>query len=493
MAGAKPSRRGAALTGLHVWLVVFVCLWLVSTVLAVLMFTNQEKLRTAQTQAEAQRNALANSADLATPAIQVLQQSAVASAPPRSLVRLMQDNLRLAASRLTGNPDNDLKAIETQWNGLVDEIAADGKVPNPEQIGRGTGAIPGLRQMYEWFAAEREGKQTALNSLAEANKALEEANARVKTLEDEFKSKLGDMEKKVAGITADKDEFNKVKTQQIDDLDKNISSKKEEISQLNVAMKKQADTQAAEVGKLEKTLAQQADVLATYRTPGPEGTNPLDIARRPIARVLRALPGDSLVHIDLGKLDSVKLGMSFSVYSYDKKVPIDGRGKATLEVVSVGPHTSECRVVTPPPPDDPILEEDFAGNILLSRNKAKKPRFVVVGSFDVDYDGVDDPVGLERVMAFIERFGGEIQPEVDATTDYVIVGRRSAEAPAASTKPDKDQAAVTKARRAAREGAGFDKAVRQAMLLGVPRLRQDPFFNFVGLELGRDVASRLAP
>src|SRR5262249_11142517 len=141
--------------------------------------------------------------------------------------------------------------------------------------------------------------------------------------------------------------------------------------------------------------------LATLRGPPAVGAGELAVARNPVGKVMRALPGDSLVHIDLGREDNVTLGMTFTVYSADERVPIDGRGKASIEVVSLGRKTAECRVTAPPAPSDPILEGDRVGNIVLAREKGRKPRFCIVGGFDVDMDGTVDANGSTVVASLV--------------------------------------------------------------------------------------------
>ncbi|MFO0972625.1 MAG: hypothetical protein U1A27_04170 [Phycisphaerae bacterium] len=493
MAGAKPQKRGSQITGVHVALFVFIGLWAGATTWAIIMLTNQEQLRQQAATGDNLKKTLLGPAG-SDPVVQAMQSQATTAA--KSLAGFMHERIKALSGRLTGNPADDWRVVETQWNGLLDDIAQAGKVPSAESISRSGGAIPALKQMYEWFLAENDAKTKALAALEEANKSVAESQAREKELEQDFKGKLDDLEKKVASISSEKDDFAKTKTKEIDDLTHNIAAKKDELTRMESSMSEQRQRHEQAIAKVETTLAQQASLLADYRSPGPEGTNELDIARQPVGRVLRALPGDALVHIDLGKHDGVKLGMPFAIYSFDKRVPIDGRGKATIEVVSVGEHTAECRTVTPAPPDDPILEEDLAGNIVLSRNRSKKPRFCVLGTFDVNYDGTYDAADYGKVVSFIERFGGVVVDEVDAETDYVVRGRRPDPAAAVTGKSapgDTDPAAVTKVRHATRDATHYDKSIRQATALAIPRLSQDQFFNFVGLDLGRDLEARLSP
>src|SRR5207237_406231 len=81
---------------------------------------------------------------------------------------------------------------------------------------------------------------------------------------------------------------------------------------------------------LDKTLREQQKKIGQVAGPGPEGAQPLAVARAPVGRVLRALPGNSIVHIDLGRENHVSLGMNFAVYSSDRRVPESGRGKANI-------------------------------------------------------------------------------------------------------------------------------------------------------------------
>ncbi len=491
MAGVKPSRGG--LTGLHVWLIAFVTLWAASTTGLIMVFTGWERLRTDRDQAQSRLTAIAAPSDLAQPAIRAMEQAGTGARPARSLVRVMHEAIRAQAGLLSGNAEDDLKTVQKHWAALRDEIRSEGRVPDADTFVRTTGALPALRQMYEWYRAERDAKEQAAAARDDAQRQLEAAQAAHQKLQEEVAARLASLEKQVQSVSEDRDRLAATKTSEVDDLARNLDARKQELSALTLAMEQQKSAHASELGQRDQTLRSQADLLAQYRAPGPEGTNELDAARQPVGRVLRALPGDALVHIDLGQLDGVKLGLSFAVYSFAKPVAEDGRGKATIEVVSVGPHTAECRVMTPPPAEEPILPEDLVGNILLARSRARLQRFVVVGSFDIDYDGVDDPLGYDRVAAYIRRFGGEIVPDVDATVDYVVVGRRPTGVAGSPDPTRLDPTAVTAARRGARDAQHYDGSIEQARLLGIPRLRQDQFFHFIGLELGRGVASRLTP
>ena len=58
----------------------------------------------------------------------------------------------------------------------------------------------------------------------------------------------------------------------------------------------------------------------------------------------------------------------------------------------------------------------------IAYERSRKPRFVVRGSFDLDYDGQPDGDGTARVEALIREWGGQVMPELDETTDFVVIG-----------------------------------------------------------------------
>ena len=56
-----------------------------------------------------------------------------------------------------------------------------------------------------------------------------------------------------------------------------------------------------------------------------------------------------MVYIDLGRGDQMVLGMKFAVYGHDEGIPVDGRAKAQIQVVSIFKNSSECEVMTVQP------------------------------------------------------------------------------------------------------------------------------------------------
>src|SRR5262245_58645308 len=489
MAVARPGSSN--FSAVHVWLIVFVALWLGSTVWLGIMFTNQQKLVEETNAAKRDKQAFVMGSEGSDPAYTELQQFAAGSNPRQSLARVMLNEIHALAGSITGDSQNARPDAEARIKATIEEMKNEMKdaklVPNPDQIASGEGLVRIASRLYTWFKNEHQGRLDAEKQLKDANDQLASAQKTIKDLTDKYDGSLNDMKKQVADLQQAKSAFESTKTGEIDDLQKQITARQEALGQVRQDMGKQAAAFGTEIKKQQDIINAQLIKLGT-EMPAPLRAQEDAMAREPVGRSLRALPGDSLVHIDLGERDGVTLGMRFAVYSSDRRLPPDGRGKANIEVVNVGPQTSECRVVNPPSSDDPISDRDYVQNIILARNRSRNQHFVIVGDFDLDYDGRPDPTGLAKVKSYIERFGGEVVDTVDHDTDFVVVGSKPAVAAAAKSGATVDETSGPKDRESQHRGQTYEEAIERARQLSVPRLRQEVFLNFVGMEPGRAVA-----
>lgn len=561
MAGVAPQQRGgsnATTIGMVIAIVVAVLL------LGVLiwLFTMQEQLRTTADQATRTKNRLATSGDEAAGKQRFPDARG-------TLVGAMNEGFDLVCLRMTGNQNDSPADAVAQLDTVLDEIRQEKKVTDLEAVSSEYGTVTILKNMYDMFTAEQAAKEDAEAKLIQARDQLEALGETNKQLADDSKGQYDRLAAKVEELQKSKTELDDLKGGEIEALARQISDKQDQLDSMRRIRLELLKEFQTEIAQRDRAIGEQSRALAAYRGEGiPPSAEPLAMARKPIGEVLRALPGDSLVHIDLGRVDNVTLGMPFSVYSSGQRVPEDGHGKANLEVVSVGQRTAECRVTLPPTPDEPILPGDGVGNIVLSRNRAKKTTICFVGGFDVDFNGKDDPRGIEAYKALAERLGAEVVDAVDARTDYLVIGMepRSAEASFAAgatdedaaedeyaedededsydededeyddedeyedededldsdededdadddegddeydDEDDADEATVTpsikkeqeidptlapRARRAKTERERYFEAVRRAELFAIPRLRQEPFLSFIGIEAGPDATKQL--
>lgn len=408
MAGAVPKQRGGSnATTIGMVSAVVVAVLLLGAL--IWLITQQEQLRTNATQATAARDRA--NRDLED----------------------MRKATSLLAGGVTGNPNETPQDARARLEEMLAGIRSTGRVSDTDQMTTTVGAVGVIDRLHQQYLAQLDAKEKLTESFGKANADLRAALAANDELQKKFGDDLAGLRVKVDELQTAKSDFERLKAEETQALASQIGAKQDALNALRRDQVTVRQRLKEELDRRDSLLNEQRQALSMLRGPGPEGAQELSLARAGVGSVMRALPGDSLVHVDLGAENGVRLGMTFAVYSSDERIPADGRGKAHLEVVSVGRRTSECRVTTRPSPDNPILEGDRIGNIVLSRDRARKQRFCIVGQFDIDFDGQPDVRGQDAIAALVRRFGGEVVAQVDAMTDYVIVGL---EPPAEAPEPE---------------------------------------------------------
>jgi hypothetical protein len=151
------------------------------------------------------------------------------------------------------------------------------------------------------------------------------------------------------------------------------------------------------------------------------------------------------------------------------------RGKASLEVATLMEDTAECRV-TRSTPNQPIVEGDIVVNIAYEQGR--KPKFVVRGEFDLNYDGkVDAFGGRDEVESIIRQWGGQVVPDLDESVDFVVIGvpPREGEVPAGASDIVRDQED-----RKRLERSEFHKLIDDARSMYIPVITQNQFLFLTG-------------
>lgn len=416
MAGVAPQRGGSNATTVGM-VVAIVVAALLGGVL-IWLSTMQEELRTSAEQARTALSKMTKGADEAEakklfPAIQ--------SGSGKTVVGEMVRSGQALVGRLTGDQTDSSQTAIGKLDAAIAKITADAGDDNAARLKSANGAVAIIESLHELYSSEREARMKAEKASQRALDGLAKAEDTNKKLDEKFKDALAKLNTQVESLQKSKSDFESEKRAEIDALASKVESTRNALEENRVAHAKEKRRIASTLRDQDEMLAAQTDALKQFRHV-PTNAEPMAIARKAVGKILRILPGDSLCYINLGRDDRVTLGMTFSVYSGDQRIPADGRGKATLEVKSVDSRTAECRIVAAPSPDDPIIVGDSVNNIILSQNRTKKQRFVVVGEFDTDFDGEADVRGREQIVAWIERLGGEVTDEVTAMTDYVVLG-----------------------------------------------------------------------
>src|SRR5262249_52161456 len=149
-----------------------------------------------------------------------------------------------------------------------------------------------------------------------------EAQDKLAQVEKNFGNDLAAMNKKVGDLQTAKADFERLKTADIEALQSQISSKQDALASMQKSTNELRSHLRDELTARDKLVEEQKMALANLRGPAAEGAQELATARKPVGNVMRALPGNSLVHIDLGRENNVQLGMTFTVYSADSRIPV---------------------------------------------------------------------------------------------------------------------------------------------------------------------------
>ncbi|MEK6799628.1 MAG: hypothetical protein AABZ12_11735 [Planctomycetota bacterium] len=443
-----------------VWMIVFVGLWLTSTVVLVILYTGQEDMRNENARLAEENRRLVSPSELSS--IQ-LAKSAQAGGP--TVVGLIEEARSKTAEAATGEPADSVAAVREKRDQLLQTIVTEKLVPEAKTFAESSyhEALQRLYTAYKTSASARKAAEDRAARMEGEVARLAEADAQ---RQNEFDQRIKEATAKLAQSEGDRANYRTERDKGVDKLEKDIEElRKRSTDELTKErqLRQSAEQRLAEV---QERFAVQQEKLGGLLI-GPEHLAP---ARKPDGKILTAVPGDPIVYVNLGAKDTLTLGLQFAVYSAQTGIPPDGRGKAQIEVVAILPTSAECRIVWVAP-NQVILDDDLIANPIY--DPAKPPTFLVVGEFDLDRDGTLDRNGGAAVKALVTNWGGRVSEELTPLTDFVVLG-----APPRRAKTTGDAAAGGAA--ADSEWTRYSQIAESARAMSVPVLTQDVFLNFLG-------------
>ena len=464
MPGARAQQRsGGGLTSVHIWLIVFVVLWLGSTVAFVVLLTGREALTNQNTDLLTENNLLITLAEK-----NELSRYRDRTGPGMSMIGVVEKERQDTVALITGSGLDDLATARAKQSGLVQQIRSDGLV---DGVTPDDALLTTLTTVYDRLT----NLQDAFDEMRQSNQALtrnsETLTQKLAQQEQMFGSSTEALAETVASDAADIAAFREQSDQQVEGLNQQIAQMEDDqIEQIRVKDGEVSQLQR-QIARLEEVSAAQQSRLEANRPP----VDPTRVAWQPDGSIVGALPGDPRVYIDIGRKHNLILGMQFQVYSRNREPGPDGRGKATIKVVGLQQDAAECQVLTTTS-GNPIVEGDVVANAIFDRHR--KFAFVVSGRFDLDHDGDFELDGRERIQALVEEWGGRVVSELSETTDFVVVGQRPAIplVDPGSTDPN-DRQRVLLAEQAL---AQFNALKQDARVLSIPVLTQAQFQAFIG-------------
>jgi tetrahydromethanopterin S-methyltransferase subunit B len=389
-----------------------------------------------------------------------------ATARNTSVFAVMGADLAKLSTLVAGNDKGVGVTLEQQVNRTLGDIVA----AKPGVLNANDSLLTAVRKLDERLtevtkkgddlAKERDGLEQKVGSLTQDLAAVrklfedqvKELKDRIDQSEREFAEKLDEKDTQLNEIRATLD----AREQQLNTLKREGDQEKREL-QLTI------DRQTRQIADLQKKIQ---DLKGSY--------DPEAILKKAAGRIRRAIPGSDVVYINLGAKDNIKVGMGFEVFSQTGSTERTLRGKASLEVVTLEESSSECRVARTTP-GQPIMEGDIVVNIAYERGR--KPKFVVRGDFDLNFDGQVDFDGPDRVASIIREWGGQAVPELDESVDFVVIGvaPRGVE-----VKPDASDIVRDQAERKKLELSEFRKLIDQAKSMYIPVITQNQFLFLTG-------------
>ncbi|UCE59112.1 MAG: hypothetical protein JSU63_16910 [Phycisphaerales bacterium] len=450
-----------------VWMIVFVALWLTATVFLVIFYTGHEELVSENQRLATANDKLISQAEQSS--ITLIGNARPSKQGGPTVVGILEGNRADTAFLASGNEADDAATIRAKRDQLVQIIQDDGFVPDPDSY-FDLSFYEGMSTLYEGFKAEN-----ALRRAAEDRAA--ELDTRVASLIELNETQKSDFDARAKEFADDLVRIQEERDTSIAQRDAAVAELQREFEERRVQADAELTRERQDKATLEGNLAELRDRFRAQqqRFGGVlAGPDDLATAREPDGYVLTAIPGDEVVYIDLGREDNLTLGLQFSVYSSRLGIPADGQAKAQIEVVSISRSSAECKIVRLGE-NELVLEGDLVANPVF--DPSRQLSFVVIGEFDLDYDGMSDPTGTAVVDAMVTGWGGAVTTDLTALTDFVILGGAPAR-PRAIGEASREQTERFEATQRAWEN--YHAAVATARSLSVPIMTQEVFLNFLG-------------
>lgn len=196
--------------------------------------------------------------------------------------------------------------------------------------------------------------------------------------------------------------------------------------------------------------------------------------------VVAADPAEGTATIDLGNADKIRVGMSFAVYEEPSAIRPDAegnypRGKASMEVIRVDSTSAVCRIVTERT-GNPVVRGDIIANAVYDPRKTYK--FLIIGNFDTNRDGVATQTERQGITALISDWGGQFTEELTGDVDFLVMGQRpTLPPPPSSNAPIPIVEQFVQAQQVI---ARYDRLFEQATATSMPVLNENRLRTLIG-------------
>ncbi len=396
--------------------IIFVVLFLLSVVGLILLYVNQEELKTNAQQAKAVFEDYVGSRLKNSGKLEPYKSIGDASKPKKTAVEALLEERDKLARLLVGSSSAMSDEIISKLDAMIDSLPTGVGSVVKGQIK--SNLIGGIELSVKILQNQQE-------QIAQLKKQIKELQQQSQAITQNYR----ELERKFQQRT---NEFiNQLKT-----LQRLIDSYKTQYAnQLNIIKTQLGKKSQEKLAKLEKDFAKDIDeirqmvrrnlqilIASTKETIGgvkfTQRLTPSKLTQQVDGMVLDV--AGNIVYINLGKEHRVAPGLRFVVISPDQKDELYPKIKAVLEVIRTGKLTSECSVLKSIP-GNPVIKGDLLINIAYDAQQTFT--FIILGQIDANNDGFIDVNGVQQVMEMITKTGGKIVNAVTPTVDFVVMGK----------------------------------------------------------------------
>ncbi len=473
-----PSSRGSSNSTGTLWaMIIFIVLFLVVSVVAIMQLMSNEQLKRERDDAVAKFNRLAKPEEFNSVQMMV-------NGPRDTVLKQITNDMRFMSELVLGEVGSDFdlagsrnmverrtQDIRTQMMETFSELELE---PLGESAdGRFYGFVPSMAFLMEAVYNLRSKADLEKEQSEQAKKLFE---IEKKRLDDEIKKFQEALLSCSQYAEREETEYNLLEKKNTDNYEQTFNLLSEEITKKDKDLnEKEALIQAKDekIQGLNEEVKNYRERLSQIQ---PEPDYEL-VARKPDGYIVSVVPGEKLAYINLNRKDSIYRGLTFAIYDSYTEISNDSK-KGSLEVVEVMDNISKCRI-TASDPINPILEKDLIGNLIWSEDTQYS--FCVIGDYDFDGDGIIDAGGESRMRQLIDNWGGTSNRTVSVDTDFLVLGHK----PVLPERPsdedfDSQSAKALEYNQILKEIEAYDNVIKNATALGVPTFNLDRFLHFIG-------------
>ena len=461
MAGRPATVRGGGLTGLHYGMITFVVISVASLGGFIFQLT---KVKAAEDSATRTQRDLDKYGRPSGSVGSYYENEA--SARNSTVFAVMGKDLAMMAHLIAGKEEAVGATLKDEVDGLLKRIAAEktGVINAQDTL------LEAVRGLDEELDSQLKRNETLSQQLAEKEALVTSRTQELDSVRLIFEEQVGQLKTQISDAADDFTNKLAEKETQLSEMANDLEVKEQQLQQLIREGDKEKRELQLEITRKDHKIAKlNKDIQDLKGSFDPEA-----ILRKADGRILRAIPGSDVVYINLGANDNIKVGMGFVVFSQTGSRDLGLRGKASLEIATVEENTAECRVLRTKR-GQPIMEGDIVVNIAYE--EGRRPKFVIRGDFDLNYDGQIDFDGVDAIAGIVRQWGGQIVPELDESVDYIVIGMapRVVDVGAGASDIVRDQA-----ERRLLALSQFRRLIDRARSMYIPVITQSQFLFLTG-------------